>query len=196
MSYGLFTQIAEITDHLYLSSAAAITPERIRSLGITNIINCTMDIPNLNLPEVESLQIHIDDSAKAYLSVYFDRVGEKIHQVAGRGGKTLVHCVAGVSRSATLCIAYLMAYYAMSLEKAHAHVKAKRSVIYPNVGFWRQLIDYERRIFGRNSVKMVSSGVGAVPDVYSERVRGMVWYPTATSHRPPVSSRVSRYRTY
>lgn len=44
----------------------------------------------------------------ASLSPYFDKVADKIQQVTSRGGKVLVHCMAGVSRSSTLCIAYLM----------------------------------------------------------------------------------------
>ncbi|XP_041353903.1 dual specificity protein phosphatase 14-like isoform X2 [Gigantopelta aegis] len=193
MDRNMFSQIAQITDHLFLSSAAAVSGERVRGLSITHIINCTMDIPNLHVPGVDCIQIHVDDLPSANLSLYFDSVSDKIAQIHQRGGKTLVHCVAGVSRSASLCIAYLMKYYHKTLEDAYRHVKQKRSVIYPNFGFWRQLIDYERRLFRTNSVKMVQSNIGWIPDVLEKETRNMVWFsgPKSSSYR--YSSRTGRF---
>ena len=81
MDLAMFSQIAEITDSLFLSSAAAVKGERIRTLGITHIINITMDIPNLKMHNVESIQIHVDDMPTAHLGVYFDRCADKINQV-------------------------------------------------------------------------------------------------------------------
>ena len=57
--------------------------------------------------------------------------------------RTIVVCTAGFSRSATICIAYLMKHEGLSLEKAHAKVKAARHFIRPNPGFWRFLVKYE-----------------------------------------------------
>ena len=81
MDLAMFSQIAEITDSLFLSSAAAVKGEKIRSLGITHIINVTMDIPNLKMHNVESIQIHVDDIPSAHLGIYFDRCADKINQV-------------------------------------------------------------------------------------------------------------------
>jgi len=47
----------------------------------------------------------------------------------------LVHCHMGVSRSATVVIAYLMKYFHMTHREAYNFVKKKRSVINPNEGF-------------------------------------------------------------
>lgn len=179
----MFSQIAKISDSLYLSSAAAVKGEKVRSLGITHIINVTMDIPNLKLPNVECIQIHVDDLPTAQLGVYFDRCADKINQVARLRGKTLVHCVAGVSRSASICLAYLMKYENMTLDQAYKHCKRIRPVVHPNIGFWRQLIDFERRLFGRNTVKMVSSSIGLIPDVYKKETENMVWLPRSSGAR-------------
>ncbi|CAG5124982.1 unnamed protein product, partial [Candidula unifasciata] len=169
MDLFMFSQVAEITRCLYLSSAAAVRGEKIRTLGITH------------MPNLESLQIHIDDTPTARLGVYFDRCADKIDQVEARGGKTLVHCVAGISRSASICIAYLMKYKRMPLDQAYRHVKKCRSVIQPNVGFWKQLIEFERRLFGRTTVKMVQSSGGLVPDVYYQEVKTTYWHPSSSS---------------
>ena len=190
-------QISQINEHLFLSSAGAIRAERVRTLGITNIINCTMDTQNRKLPGVECIQIQVKDTPSARLGVYFDRCSDKIHQIHRNGGKALVHCVAGVSRSASLCLAYLMKYQRMTLDQAYGHVKKRRPVIHPNVGFWKQLIEYERRLFGRNTVKMIASGIGPIPDVYKEEVRNMVWFPSARQpprvQQPPLP--VNQYNT-
>ena len=60
--------------------------------------------------------------------------------------KVLVHCQAGVSRSATIVIAYLMKTCNMNFEQSLSFVKLQRSVIDPNNGFRRQLMQFEKRL--------------------------------------------------
>lgn len=56
----------------------------------------------------------------------------------------LVHCLAGISRSPTICIAYLMYSRHLSLDQAHDFIKQRRALISPNLNFMRQLAEYER----------------------------------------------------
>ncbi len=58
----------------------------------------------------------------------------------------LVHCGAGVSRSATLVVAYLMRRFTWPAERARAHCLARRSLVNPNQGFWRQLCAFEAEL--------------------------------------------------
>lgn len=74
------------------------------------------------------------------------RVIEKINEVRDRGGRTLMHCFAGVSRSATFTLAYLVSEQRHTLRQAHDFLLAKRPCIKPNIGFWRQLIEFERTV--------------------------------------------------
>lgn len=56
------------------------------------------------------------------------------------GGACLVHCFAGVSRSATITIAYLMHKgVAADLETALDIVKDERPFVNPNPGFMKQV---------------------------------------------------------
>ena len=55
----------------------------------------------------------------------------------------LVHCAAGVSRSASTVIAYVMKKQGMSRDDAYAFVKKCRPGIYPNTGFRAQLLKYQ-----------------------------------------------------
>ena len=51
----------------------------------------------------------------------------------------LVHCAAGISRSASVVIAYLMKTEGLSFNDAKQEVKKKRPIINPNPGFSAQL---------------------------------------------------------
>lgn len=114
-----------------------------------------MEIPSLRLRDLETLQLHVDDTPYSNIRCYFDQVTDRVNGVIAKGGKALVHCVAGISRSSTIVIAYLMKTRRMSLREAYYHVKSKRPLIRPNTGFWKQLIEYEHKLFGVNTVRMV-----------------------------------------
>ena len=59
-------------------------------------------------------------------------------------GKLLVHCYMGMSRSASLIIAYLIKYRKMNLEESIRLISLKR-FIWPNDGFIEQLIQWEKK---------------------------------------------------
>lgn len=167
--------IAQISPCLDLCSGnAAANRHLVYARAVTCVVNATTEIPNANWPDIEYVKVPVPDLPHAPLALYFDAVADRIHQTGKRNGRTLVHCVAGVSRSASLCIAYLMKYHRLSLLDAHQWVRSRRPVVRPNMGFWRQLIDYERKLFGKNTVRMVPSPIGLVPDVYEKETRGLV----------------------
>ncbi len=61
---------------------------------------------------------------------------------APQGGVVLVHCNAGVSRSASVVIGFLMSQEKMSFDEAFSAVKTARPHIQPNPGFMSQLKKY------------------------------------------------------
>jgi len=193
---GSFGQISEINDHLFLSGAHVLKPDKIRQKGITCIVNATVEEPSLYLAGMDYLKIRIDDHPAARLDAYFDLVADKIKATKDKNGKTLVHCVAGVSRSASLVCAYLLKYENMSLRQSYQYVKMARPIIRPNVGFWKQLIDYEKRIKGVNTVLMVPARYGCddVPDVYIDEMRGN--HPSSSTSSSALSSSTQFGRPY
>lgn len=167
-------RVSKITDNLYLGSHLAVTAGTIKQLDIKLIINATVEIPELELDNVEFIHIKLPDAPHSPLNSWFDMVANKINAVSMAGGNTLVHCVAGVSRSSSLCIAYLIKFKGMTLRSAYYHVKSCRPIIRPNVGFFKQLIEYEKTLLNATSVKFEQSSMGPVPDVYSAEVCNMI----------------------
>ncbi|XP_061672695.1 dual specificity protein phosphatase 18 [Syngnathoides biaculeatus] len=171
--------LCRVTDHLYVSNARAASRDCLLSAhNITCVINVTESGSSSRgrpvLPGVEYVHIPLSDSPSAPLGDHFDEVADKIQQVARLGGRTLVHCNAGVSRSAALCMAFLLKHHDATLVEAHARLKACRPTARPNNGFWRQLIQYELQLRGSATVRMVSSSMGEIPDAYEEEARNMI----------------------
>lgn len=106
-------------------------------------------------------------------------------QVRLRGGRTLVHCLAGVSRSAAMVLGYLVKHRNMPLADAFALVRAARPTARPNSGFFRQLIDWERLHLGIETVSMVEHPAlaAAIPDVYLEDYRNTLLFHSKYSGR-------------
>lgn len=167
--------LSRVTSSLYISNGAAANNKVMLSGNqITSIINVSMKVANTHYEDIQYLQVPVTDTPVSCLSDFFDPIADHIHTVEMKQGRTLLHCAAGVSRSATLCLAYLMKYHTMSLLEAHAWTKACRPIIRPNSGFWEQLIHYEFQLFGKNTVRMVNSPLGVIPDIYEKEARLMV----------------------
>lgn len=58
----------------------------------------------------------------------------------------LVHCLAGVSRSVTITVAYLMHKLSLSLNDAFNMVRSRKSNIAPNFHFMEQLHSFEKEL--------------------------------------------------
>jgi len=71
--------------------------------------------------------------------------------VKNKDGCVLVHCMAGISRSATVCIAFLMKHMNWDLQKAFDFLKDKRPCVAPNLSFMGQLLAFQRQLHKQNS---------------------------------------------
>ena len=87
-----------LTDQLYLSAFLAIKPTVLLELGITFVINATLELPTMAYQKQDAIQIAVEDRVASKLYVYFDMVADKIHSVHKSGGKVLIYCRAGMSR--------------------------------------------------------------------------------------------------
>ena len=89
----------------------------------------------------------LDDSPTENISKYFDNVFKIINKYHFDEHKNIyIHCMAGISRSSTVLIAYYMRKYCLPYKQAYELVKSKRNIIEPNRGFVRQLEEYEKHV--------------------------------------------------
>ncbi|KAG8508067.1 Dual specificity protein phosphatase 18 [Galemys pyrenaicus] len=167
--------LSQITSSLYISNGvAANNKSMLSSNHITTVINVSVEVVNAVYEDIQYVQVPVADAPSSRLYDFFDPIADHIHSVEMKQGRTLLHCVAGVSRSAALCLAYLMKYHAMTLLDAHTWTKSCRPIIRPNNGFWEQLIHYEFELYSKNTVRMVDSPMGVIPDIYEKEVRLMM----------------------
>jgi len=61
----------------------------------------------------------------------------------------MVHCLAGISRSVTVAVAYLMSSMCLSLNDAYELVKSSRPHASPSLNFMGQLLDFETTLSRR-----------------------------------------------
>uniref|UniRef100_A0A8C0US37 protein-tyrosine-phosphatase n=1 Tax=Cyanistes caeruleus TaxID=156563 RepID=A0A8C0US37_CYACU len=132
----------EILPFLYLGSAYhASKCEFLANLHITALLNVSRKSSDSFKDQYCYKWIPVEDSHTADISSHFQ---EAIDFIAG--GKILVHCEAGISRSPTICMAYLMKTKKLRLDEAFDYIKQRRSLISPNFGFMGQLLQYESEI--------------------------------------------------
>lgn len=144
---------SHILPHLFLGAKKdAEDRELMQRLGITSVLNVTPDCPNYHedLPGFRYKQLPIYDTWHQNIARFFDESYEFIDSTDAAlpqnigTGRTLVHCSAGISRSATIVIAYLMRKNRWSLNHAYGHVKSLRPTISPNLDFMGHLLSLER----------------------------------------------------
>lgn len=91
----------------------------------------------------EYLNVRVYDDEKTNLMKHWDNTFKYISKAKKEGSKVLVHCKMGVSRSASVVIAYAMKAYDWSFKEALDHVKTNRNCIKPNKNFLTQLETYQ-----------------------------------------------------
>eukprot|EP00063_Salmo_salar_P093212 XP_014068047.1 PREDICTED: dual specificity protein phosphatase 1-like [Salmo salar] len=142
----------EILPFLYLGSAYhASRKDMLDMLGITALINVSANCPNHFEESFQYKSIPVEDNHKADISSWFNEAIEFIDSIRNKGGRVFVHCQAGISRSATICLAYLMRTNRVKLDEAFEFVKQRRSIISPNFSFMGQLLRFESQVLATSS---------------------------------------------
>lgn len=137
-----------ILPFLYLGNekdAADLTT--LKRLGITYVLNVTEDLPDHHYEDgIKFKRVPASDNNNQNLKQYFQAAFEFIDEARMKNCNVLVHCQAGISRSATIIIGYLMHHKLMNLIDAYRLVKRKRPIISPNLNFMGQLFELEQSL--------------------------------------------------
>uniref|UniRef100_A0A8B9G524 Dual specificity phosphatase 28 n=1 Tax=Amazona collaria TaxID=241587 RepID=A0A8B9G524_9PSIT len=133
-----------VTTSLLISNArAACNEDLLTREGVTFCVNVTRQQPFPALPQVRGMRVPVLDDPAEDLYQYFEQCSDAIEEAVRSGGKCLVYCKNGRSRSAAICTAYLMRHGRLPLKDAFKAVKTARPAAEPNAGFWSQLQRYE-----------------------------------------------------
>ncbi|XP_006814318.1 dual specificity protein phosphatase 22-like [Saccoglossus kowalevskii] len=116
--------------------------EQLEANKITHIVSIHDNAKPL-IDHIKYLCVPAADSPHQNLSQYFRQCIEFIHEARLGGGAVLVHCLAGMSRSVTVTVAYIMTVTEFGWQDTLRAVKCARTVALPNFGFQRQLQNYE-----------------------------------------------------
>lgn len=134
------------TGALYLGSLSAVMDvDLLRQNHITHLVQ-VLDVPWLPLSEKEGFncyRIDILDQSTVDIRPHLEAACAHIDKTLKSGRSVLVHCQQGVSRSASIVIAYLIRNHGMTFDAAQAFVKHKRACIKPNSGFVKALQEWE-----------------------------------------------------
>jgi len=143
-----FHGFSEVHENIYISSRDIIRSDDLEELGIKSIL--TLGLENklserLTQNVDNHLCIDIEDvwDEGPMLEILPDT--HKFINEALQHGPVLVHCTAGISRSSTVVIYYLMTQ-GMPLDYAIQQVKERRNCIAPNLYFLKALCLIEEEL--------------------------------------------------
>jgi len=147
---------SEIIPGLYLGSVgSALSKKILLELEITHVLS-VMDKMKTPFPnDFKYKQIEVYDSVDDDIQKHFVGTTEYIHDIITNSGKILVHCFAGKSRSSTIVCSYMMKYHNMTRDVALDHIRQKRPIICPNMGFMKQLLLWEKQLNPQSEAKEV-----------------------------------------
>jgi len=142
--YNIQYTASQINDNIFISDLpSSCNIDLMKEDGITHILSTVLGLEPFFPEDFIYKNVHVRDVEHQDLSPYFDESVEFIKEAINSGGKVLVHCSYGVSRSVSMVIAYLIKEKGMTYQEAYELVKSKRQIAKPNIGFMKQLIIYE-----------------------------------------------------
>lgn len=142
--------MSEIIPHkLYLGSIDdAINVIWLKSVGITDVLTVATDCDEYADVLVGTNITHHVYKAYDISSQNLSNAFPELFTIIDSAKTILVHCMMGISRSATVVLGYMMYSQKMYLDEATRHVLMSRCFIFPNNGFITQLINYEKVLRG------------------------------------------------
>jgi protein-tyrosine phosphatase len=143
----------EILPYLYVGGQQdAEDLAKLKLMGITHILNAAASLDSVFANQFVYLRSELDDDEDEDVVASFEEAFRHIEDAKTSGGAVLVHCVAGMSRSVAIVIAWLIHGENVSLLNALNMVRSRRPVALPNVGFRLALAHFEVKTLGYSSV--------------------------------------------
>ena len=130
----------------------------LKQLGVTHIAavgeEFMNDPPSSGIKYWRS-EVSDDDHNGDLMASLLREVAAFIHKALKRKkGVVLVHCAAGVSRSATVVLGYMVLHCDMSLYDAFELMRKQRPCIWPNDSFMKALIELEHTVRRQKTINL------------------------------------------
>eukprot|EP00927_Polykrikos_kofoidii_P066914 TRINITY_DN62476_c0_g1_i1.p1 TRINITY_DN62476_c0_g1~~TRINITY_DN62476_c0_g1_i1.p1 ORF type:complete len:761 (+),score=102.41 TRINITY_DN62476_c0_g1_i1:61-2343(+) len=124
--------------------------EFLRANGITHVLNVAQECEPApaTLSACKVLHIPLRDSPYTDILQCFDDAFAFLNSAKRSKGRVLVHCFEGRNRSAAFVIGYKMSVERLTMREAFSQVKTVRTLVDPNVGYIKQLRDFEFSLQG------------------------------------------------
>ncbi|GIQ91598.1 dual specificity phosphatase, partial [Kipferlia bialata] len=131
-----------VTPFLYVGAKEVASDRKVLlDAKITHVVNAALDVVPCCFPEnFTYMSYRLTDGTNADIDSILYPVIDFIETCRQEGGRCLVHCVQGASRSTGLVIGYLMWMQNWAYQEAFRHVRLIRPIASPNAGFVFQLI--------------------------------------------------------
>ena len=142
----------EVLPGLWLGSRyAALNPDYLKEKRIRAVFNCTKDIPfDTSIPR--QYRVPVDDNLQeaeirnlelwSYEVVY--KIAHEMRRAQKDGTAVLVHCAAGMQRSAASIAMYLIATKGMKTDQTIEYIQSKRSIAFrPSANFEKSIRGFE-----------------------------------------------------
>jgi protein-tyrosine phosphatase len=137
----------EIVPGIWLGNAKAASDNKwLKDKNISVVFNATKDIPFLPLIK-KQYRIPVDDNLQAdeirNMTLWSHEAVYKILQEHNKGNAILIHCYAGMQRSAALVAMYLIATKGMSWQQTIAYIQDIRPIAFrPGANFKDSIIEF------------------------------------------------------
>ena len=141
----------EIIPRLWLGNRnAALDPAWLTSHGITAVFNATKDIPFADgSPSIIKYRIPVDDNLEddeiINMAKWSPEIVYNVLKEYQGGGNILIHCAAGVQRSAAITAMTLIALKGMPIDQVITFIKSRRPIaFYPAPNFYKSITIFEQ----------------------------------------------------
>lgn len=111
---------------------------------------------------IKYMHIYLSDNIYVNIKKYFQQTNNYIKSCIDNNSNILVHCTAGISRATTIVLAYLLYEHHMKCSKKYFvlpkllfSIKKCRPQVVPNIGFLKQLSEYENELIENKHSKEI-----------------------------------------
>ncbi|KAH9004475.1 protein-tyrosine phosphatase-like protein [Lactarius hatsudake] len=143
---------SEVLPRVYLTDLFTARDEtQLSTLGITHVISVIEHAPTFpQTHPLRTLHIPLSDSSDQDILAHLPTTTSFIRDALAESpdSRVMVHCLMGISRSATVVCAYLVATARVTPHEALMAVREKRGIVSPNIGFLSQLDRYADQLLG------------------------------------------------